>query len=321
MVAGAIPIPAQELAVFWAEPGNPDPNSTTLQTQAFTLRGIMPEGAEDLSPFIAASDLTLNEEISSDSRVLKPGDSLTRTITISITGASPFMLPQVQEVASITGLAAYPAEPALAERVEGDWLSGTRTESVTWVAESGGSGAVPPVTLRWFNLQTGEIETVRSEGFDLSVDAPVARTRPDLDGAAMARLVGIAVASMSGLYLIYRFAMPPVLSVLRARKEARLASADHAFHGVRREIRGRNYGHLAEALDQWNARVVQMDLMTDCDLRNALMALGAALHGAQPSDAAREWSALDHAVVQVRTRVRTSHKSLAYNNVPLNPVN
>ena len=54
--------------------------------------------------------------------------------------------------------------------------AGPRTERVTLVAARGGRGEAPPVSVRWYDLGSGEIETARREGFPIRIEGPPART-------------------------------------------------------------------------------------------------------------------------------------------------
>ena len=40
-------------------------------------------------------------------------------------------------------------------------LTGIRKEDVTYVFERGGTYAFPPVTQRWWNMETGQVETTK----------------------------------------------------------------------------------------------------------------------------------------------------------------
>lgn len=318
MVPGEFAIPPQEVIVTFADPDTSEPTKATLTTEPLAFSGVVPQGAEGLDPFLAAEALELEQEITGDPEAMVPGDSVTRTVTARIRGTSPMFLPDLLPATKVGGVAAYPDEPVLAEADDRGVLSGTRTERVTLVAEAGGSGEAPPVSLDWYNLDTGEVETATLEGFAIAVDGPPARSAEPRDWRAIAltALAGTLALALA-LWLLRRF-LPPLGRWLQARHAGWLASEAHAYADLRRAVGRRDYAALRPTLDAWAATAPGPDPRRHPGLQEALTQIGAARYGrTTPDDAAAAWRALLSALPEARRASRASHPAAAL--PPMNP--
>ena len=315
MVPGQFAIPAQTLVVRYAQPGQTDPLEATLSTPAFLLTGVLPEGAEDIDPFIAASGLALSQEMPDKTTDLQPGEAVKRVVTASIEGASPIVLPPMLFPVDIPGIRTYPDLPQVAEVADGRDLSGTRIESVTYMAQSGGSGALPEVTLRWYNLSTGAVETASLPGVNISVDAPVAEPLRDTGPIWRMAALGLAVALVCALIL--RWAWPRASARAASHRAARLASKAHAEKLLIQAIDRRDYPATLRALDEWQNRAPRTTEAQMRPIRDALTTIAARLYGTDPQPVPKgDWSALKQTVTQTG-KGRDHQKPTAL--PPLNP--
>lgn len=301
MVPGDFAIPPQQVIVTYADPDSNAPVKATLQTEALAFRGVVPEGAEGLDPFIAADALDLAQSIDGDPGAMKPGDSITRTVVATVAGTAPMFLPDLLPPVTIDVVASYPDEPVLAETDDRGTSGGSRTESVTLLAESGGSGETPAVTLDWYNLETGEVETASVDGFSVVVDGPPAARGSTRDWRAIALATLAVVAALAAATWAARRAYPPLARWLEARRTRRLASEAHAYAELRRAVSRRDHAGLRPALDLWAERMPGPDPRRDRRLIDALTALGAAYFGpAAPTSADAAWRALADALPAMR---------------------
>lgn len=317
MVPGIFNIPPNDLIITWSDPENGDARRETVQIDGFTLTGVLPDGAEGLDPFIAAEEITLSQDLEGETAPLKPGDSILRTVTVTIKGTPPMFLPSMLQQDPIEGVAQYPDEPVLSEKSERGEVSGTRVESITYLAQSGGKGTAEAIAFDWFNLKTGQIETVSLEGFDLTVDAPVARSG---DTASPRKLV-IALAVCVGSILALVFAGRPLwarwVRHKKTRRDSYLASEKFAQDQFNEAIAQRDLSACLLALDLWNTRNPNSGPRGDMAIQSALTTLGAARYGKDQASDANGWQQLQAALRSFlkNTHVAPHHAVLA----PLNP--
>ena len=318
MIPGNFSIPPQTILVAWADPDTSQPHRTALTTQPLTLRGKLPEGAERLDPFIGARSLELTQTIEGNPAGMKPGDSITRIVTAKVSGTSPMFLPDLLPSFAVEGLAAYPDTPIVNEVEERGVVGGTRTEGTTLVAEGGGRGQAPPITLEWFNLGTGKVETTTVEGFDIVVHGPPARARARRDWRrvalfGLAGLLGLAMAT-----ILLRRAWPRLRRWYEEGKAAWLTSEPYAYARVRRAVARRDYASLHTALDEWALRFDRGDPRLHPAIAAPLLALGATHYGrTHEGDEVASWEALAAALTLARRDMRATSRGSAL--PPLNP--
>ena len=318
MVPGRFDLPPQEVTVTWRDASGAD-SVTVLTTDAISFSGVVPDGAQDLDPFIAASDLTLTQEIAGDPAAMDAGSSFTRTVTAELKGLAPMFLPGLQHPAPVTGLAAYPDAPVLIEADERGRVSGTRSETVTFVAEGGGSGQLPGLTLRWFDLDDRTVKTAEVEAIDVAISGPPARAAdPGWNRRlTIAAVTGVLVLGLAA-WLGRRLA--PKLRAGLARRRARvLASEAYAWRQLRQVLNAGGPAGLRQALDTWAARVDGADPRRDPEVRQALLSLGAAEYrgAGSPSTRPTALAALDRALRAARRRRRNPRRARGL--PPLNP--
>lgn len=303
MIPGPVTIPPQPVTVTYADPDGGAPIRVTLRTPEFSFEGTIPEAAAGLDPFIAAISLTLIQQIDGDPAALAPGDALVRTVTATIDGVSPLFLPPL--IPDIADLPSYPDAPAVTETDDRGTPAGTRIESVTYVPATAGTQTAPPITLDWFNLDTGNVETATAPGFDITTTGgPVADAARAVDWrATLPSLAALFLAAALLTWLARRFA--PALATRReARHTARRASESHAYAEVRTAAAARDAPGLFTALTVWAARLPAAPASDSAEttLAAALAALGRARYGNPPGDPPPEaWERLAPALDAART--------------------
>ncbi|MDF2233605.1 hypothetical protein P2H44_13680 [Albimonas sp. CAU 1670] len=326
LVPGAFALPAGELQVTWADPAGGAPLRAVLPTPALRLRATIPPGAEDLSPFIAAQDLTLERRVEGDPQAMSPGDALAVTLTARIAGASPMVLPPLAAPGGPPGLAAYPEAPELTETEDRGRIGGARTERLSLIAQGGGEGELPAVSLRWYDLDDGRVKTAEVPAVAISVSGPPLAAAPP-DPAARLRLwlsLGAAALALGVLAALLRRAAPGLRARLSRRRAAHRASETWAWRRLRSALRARDRAGLRPALDLWSARV-QGDPRADPAVQAALLSLGAARYAPGQGDEAAAWQALARALPEARRRhppldARGPSATAPRRLPPLNPV-
>jgi hypothetical protein len=213
----------------------------------------------------------------------------------------PTLLPGI----AIDGVAAYPAEPAMEEKDNRGEISGSRTERVTLLAEGGGSGDVPPVSLDWYNLRTRAVETASVEGFAVAVEGPPVRNTEPRDWRSILVTAAVGLVALAVVVWLLRRLIPPLVRFARERREAWLASEARAYALLRRAIGRRDYAALFPALDAWADKVSSPDPRKNPRLVEALTRLGATRYGTAESPASADsWRLLSETLAEARRASR-----------------
>jgi hypothetical protein len=172
---GSYAIADQKVAIrYAAEP--PATREVTIAVPRLEFQAVIPDAASALSPFVAASTLTIQQTVQRSSEQLKAGDSVTRIITVKAEGTPAMLLPPAMFPA-IDGLAIYPAQPSLQDQTDSrtDVLSSTRTDAATYMVERPGDYLLPEIDVRWWNDAAQKIELAHLDSVPLQVaGSPVA---------------------------------------------------------------------------------------------------------------------------------------------------
>jgi hypothetical protein len=321
MIAGEFALPPQEVRVTWRNPATDAVETVGLWTDPVTFKGVLPDGAEGLDPFVGAAALDLVEEIEGTPDDMVPGDSLTRTVTARVEGVSPMFLPPLLPPTEIPGLAAYPDAPVVVESDDRGAVSGTRIERVTYVAEGGARGSLPPVVLDWFDIATGEVQTAELAGVAVSVEGPPAVPAEPLDWRVVAVAATAVLLATAGLALALRRVIPVLRRHAERRRQAYRASETFAWQSLMHAARARDEAALRPALDLWARRRDGPDPRHDPRVEAALVAIGAARYAREPgpprTGSVDPWIALARALRAARARSRSDRTAGAL--PPLNP--
>ncbi len=108
-----------------------------------------------------AEQVYIEEKWSGDTENMKPGEPLTRTLTLLAKGSTVSQLPELLDETKIEQLKTYPDQPVLQEKKEADGLIAFREEKVAYIPAKAGSYVLPAVEIPWFNTQTQKMEIAR----------------------------------------------------------------------------------------------------------------------------------------------------------------
>ncbi len=317
LVPGTFQITDQSVTVTYADPGNSDPIIAELPLEGIQIAAAVPTAAASLDPFLAGTALTLTQEITGlPEGPLQVGDAVTRTVTATLTGSTPIMLPDLLAPLADGPLRAYPDDPVVSETENRGILSGMRRQRVSYVAQSGGTATLPDITLDWYNLKTGKIETATLPGQELTVAAPP--PPPPDPRQIIAWVLGAAIALGLGA-VTWRRLSPGLLRWRAARHAAWLHSESHAAQQVETALKSGDLGRCLEAIDSWSRHhpgVTQTPHWAA--LQAALLSQGAAQYGAAHAGQDRPpgWDSARHAFATLRKHSR--HSDAAPALPPLN---
>ncbi len=191
----------------------------------------------------------------------------------------------------------YPEDAAVTESLQDGTMSGTRTEQVTYIAQSGGGARFPDIRLSWYNIETGEVEDILLPGQSISV-AETPDERQTMDGAVLFRAVSIFLSACLLVWAAQRWVWPR----LRARIDAVRTAHEKTLYAIHlraeAQAKARDLNALLEALEVRKSR----GLAGGEALRSALKELMDACYSdaAAGSDKEAAWGAVGRALRQER---------------------
>lgn len=203
--SGVLNIPPQVFSATLVDPGSdtgyqpfgPRPGKLTRVNSPRIPLTVMPKPAEYPAdaPWLPARNLTLAESWSPDPNSAQTGDSLTRSLLLSVEGLSSAQIPPLPATKA-QGLRRYPDQPQLGNKIDDRGLIGTREEREALVPTTNGRLDLPAVTVTWWNTRDNRLE--RSEIAARTLE--VARN-PELEAAAPS--VGTQVSNAIGQALLW----------------------------------------------------------------------------------------------------------------------
>ena len=244
---GRLNVPAFEVR-FTASAGfGSEPSRFNFKTPELTVDVKMPPGATGDSLLITSGsfemDYAWSPSLAREGALeLKVGDALTLEVTRKAEGVPGMVFAPLPDF-SIDGLAAYPGSPAVRDRINRGELSGSRTDSVTFICEREGSFTVPELRFQWWDPQQERLSERVITGASLTVVTnPAFRS-----GAAAAsqgedpgpgwKVIATAVAVLLlAAYLLRRIAHRAAMAV-RQWLEQRRAREEWAFEQVQKACR------------------------------------------------------------------------------------
>jgi hypothetical protein len=116
----------------------------------------LPQLAKD-NDAIAAKNLKLHQQWSSDLNEIKVGDSITRNILIIAEGAYAAQLPPLF-MTNQDGLKLYSDQPQINDKDSENGIIGQRQESIAIVPTKPGNYTLPEVSAYWFDTKTNKLK-------------------------------------------------------------------------------------------------------------------------------------------------------------------
>lgn len=165
--------------------------------------------------WLPAKQLELREVWSDDTDSLKLGEAVERNIAIMADGLTAGQLPEIA-MAVPDAFRQYPEQPTLTDQKRDDGIIGVRQEKLALVAAKSGEFVIPEITVPWWNIKTGKLETAHlpartiqvaggaapagtTAPGDTSAEAaqrPVKQTPPPATGQARWRLLALGVGAL-----------------------------------------------------------------------------------------------------------------------------
>lgn len=123
--------------------------------------------------WLPSQQLQLSQTWSSDPTQFKVGEPITRTVRIEAVGLTAAQLPSL-DAPSGSSLKAYPDQPSLETKSDGNNLLGVRIEKSAIVPTHAGNVTIAAVEVPWWNTKTDRMEIARLPAQVITVAATLA---------------------------------------------------------------------------------------------------------------------------------------------------
>ena len=248
--AGTFTLPPAVITLGYSQEGKAVPGQATLQTLSFTVAD--PPGGPASTPTFAARGVTITQSFDRDPSKMKVGEAVVRTITVYAEDTQSMLIPVIPVVAA-KGMKQYSKSPQIADGVEAEdrTTGSTRTETITYVAETAGTVEIPAISYPWFDVDAQANAMATLPATTVNVTVPVSahtglspQLEQDVHNGARAwvtrkvLLVMAAAAISLGAagYLLVRL-LPWMTGKLRTRRNARRNSEPRKFANLVASIR------------------------------------------------------------------------------------
>ncbi|MEP5569429.1 MAG: BatD family protein [Halioglobus sp.] len=183
----------------------------------------LPSALEQAEFWVATPAFSVQQSLNKDTDNLKPGDAFERRIEFRADDVLAMMLPEVNTKEQ-AGLATYPAPPILNNSSNRGQATGSRVQTISYVAEEPGSYLISSEDFFWWDTRTEELRVVSIPAVEvLVIAAPGAATDESTSVLNRAQLLTMAIgiaAIILMLWLLNRYRpwelLPYAVQPLRA---------------------------------------------------------------------------------------------------------
>jgi hypothetical protein len=320
-VPGNLSFSGKAIELSYADPETRETIVTQVDLPEIVIEVIVPEGAEDLVPYLAGQAVSLEQKIEGTTDDLRPGDAIVRTVTASIEGMPAMFLPQLIEPNEVSGLDQLAASPTLEDEVgDASAVTGTRVESVTYVVEADGTYRLPEVSLSWWDMSSAEVRTEVLEEIVLHASGGlldgVASNGEGRDFLSPGLILSVLIAGMVCVLLwLFRERLRGLIADIRERRRM---SEHYAYGELRKAISSGDLGRIDACWLTWSARIGARSAMPRTMSGLMAMRYGAGAAGTEVTSEARA-SLMRELRELRRTSVRRSRHGRSDLPATLNP--
>ncbi len=284
LTPGQLDFGEQDVEVTFADPDTNKPVQSTVTLPKISLSVEVPEGAQGLDPLIIANGFELNQDIEGPSE-LHAGDAITRKLTANIYGTSSILIPPLLVDTDDPLLKAYPKDPRFSESEDRGILSGQRVDEVVYLAQAAGKTTLPPVTLRWYNLESDSVETAEVPAIDLQLTGPA---KQQFDVRNLLQVTPYVIFFTLILAAVFRLLVPWYRRRRKVQAQIYNASPEFALAQLRTALNEQDLSKAYSALDLWKSRTVET--VDTSVMERHLAAISATRYAATKSGAEPDWS-------------------------------
>jgi hypothetical protein len=278
MGRGTFSLRKKQIGITHADPQTRKPILSKLPLPELRFAADVPAGAENLNPFLAGSSFELTQKLSQEADIYRPGDAVERRVTARLKGMPSLFIPTLLLPHEEQGVSIYPGTPSTDDAYGKDKeaVTGVRKEAITYVFERGGTYAFPPLTLRWWNTKTEQVETAKIPAIEFQVKKTFLQYVKDLPRL----VVFAAILGVLGLILFIIYFHKSILRVLISSWTRFYRSEPYAFLGAIFRVLFSDLRTAYLGILGWKRRIGPDESKArDTRHSNAFLALEASLYG------------------------------------------
>lgn len=212
----------------------------------------VPPGADEIKGLISTTGFTADQRWEPADGVRQVGDAVRRALRFEAADVSGMaFLPLDHE--PVEGFGVYPAEQQVDDRYNRGSLQGSRTETVTYVAERAGQFELPAISLAWWDTAKEQLRRVELPGMALTISGGDATETPtDTSAASLVSPWWFVLPALAALLPVLR---RPIGRLWRAATQSRVHSESDQFRLLRAAIRRGRPAPVMRELMRWLDRI------------------------------------------------------------------
>jgi hypothetical protein len=334
--AGRLEVPAFDVSFLARGAFGTEPVNFEFRTEPLFVEAKLPPGADGSRLMVTSTsfnmDVSWKPQIPADGPLaLKVGDALTLEVSRRARDVPGMVFPPLPDFV-IPGLAVYPASPQVDDRVNRGSLTGSRSDSVTFVCETEGDYEIPELRFQWWDPAQEVMSEEVIPALQLQVEAnPLYAATSGKSGGSAPDWRTWAFG-LSGLLLALFLAVFPGRKLWRRlaayRKQHQLekeAGEPWAFREVQKACEQGSPAAAYRAINVWMSRLggrerdVSLLQMAKASGDSALAREAEILQESLLSGSAGEWSG--RKLAQLLQKYRVAAKRVANRVEDLAPLN
>jgi len=130
------------------------------------------------SQWLPVKDLTIQQSWSNQDVKVNVGEPLTRTITLTASGAMASQLPKISFNSPDPAVKQYPDQVSDNEQKSPAGITTVRQQKIAFIPSKAGQYTLPAIEIPWFNTQTQKVEIARLPATTLTAIAIAGTTPP-----------------------------------------------------------------------------------------------------------------------------------------------
>ncbi|OIS93703.1 BatD family protein [Brucella cytisi] len=259
--AGAFTLPPFRVTFGQSVNGTATRSSVEVPSVSFNVEnaGV----SETPAVMFAARNVTLQQSFDRDSKSLRVGDALVRTITVTAENTQAMMIPPLN-VGTVPDLKHYEKTPLIDDNVSlGRQSASRRTEVHVYTANREGSYELPAIKFVWFDVSSATSRSSDLAPVQITVsaaDTSAGGIAPQLSKPApepfiqrqKAALVVVSCLVLAGIVWLFSLSIPKLRHTLNVLRKKHQSTYQYRLKLLRRRISSGTDEEIYSGLYEWS---------------------------------------------------------------------